>query len=604
MRCAYIAEHSAMMGMKDNLDLRRRSLTLKLIMAANGVLLLLLAFMALIDVFSSDDYWYSTFWDHGLRHYIELMDYHYAKFNGRVVVHMVAHVILHFENWAFALCFIGMGLAASMVVSNTFRLGSERFQLTLFCLLAGLFCMPLNMFNEGIMWISGWCNYFFPVMLVCLLVAALEKGSNWAYLLAFLCGATTEQMGLASAALCVVFVLFALLRKQDIPRCVGCMLLAAMGVLTIFLSPATQNRAEVRMPLDDLAALMELMRTDLEREARLWFQTPAPVCVMIAVLVLGAMILWRRYGLRWPSVMAGVSGAALAGCGCFESAHMAGFVVGAGALAILSLVLMYRDCSTAGGLILTAIAAAAVMLPTNTIVPRAMVPIYLLLLLGGCSLLTAQMKKTERMGLPVLALLLVTLVYIAPTARGYWQNYQIDQINQNYAIEDADKAYVCYCAEYDMRYAMPKADTDGYFKMKYLESIGRQEDTPLLFFGLHDEPVTVFWGEQELGLPAVRRDGGTALLPLREIIESVGGRVDWSLERFEAELDAAVYRLHMEAEDSVVLKWKDQSENEQVFCGRREMINGSYYFDLSVFTEAFGLTVEWDPDQGCYHIGR
>lgn len=590
--------------MNETLAFRHRRMLTKLVMVANGVLVLLLAFFSLIDVFGSDDYWYSTFWDHGLGHYIELMDYHYANFNGRVLVHIVAHIILHFDNWAFALCFIGMSVAISMTVSNTFRLGSDQFQLTLFCLLVGIFCMPLDMFNQGIMWISGWCNYYFPVLLVCLLIAALERRSNWAYLLAFLCGATTEQMGLTSVVLCAVFGAFALLRKKDILRGFGCMVLAVAGVMTIFLSPATQNRAGKNMPLNNLEELMDLLLVDLEREARLWFQNLTPVCVMIAVLVLGAMLLRRRYGLRWPGVMAAISCVTLVVCSRSESAYMAGFIVGAGALAILSLVLMYRDCSIAGGLILTALASAAVMLPTNTIVARAMVPVYLLLLLSGASLLTDEIKKPERMGIPVLVVLVFTLVNIVPTAQGYWHNYQIDQINQNYAIEDADRAYVRYCADYDLRYTMPKADTDDYFRGKYLESIGCQENTPLQYFSFNDKTAAVRCGDQELVWMAIQRDDGTVLLPLREIIEIMGGRIEWNAERFVVELDSVVYQLDMKTSDSVVLKWKNHSGNEQEFCSFRDLINDSNYFDMSVFTEVFGLTVEWDPEQGCYIIGR
>lgn len=584
--------------------LRHMSLNIKPVVVANGILLLLLAFFSLINVFSSDDFWYSTFWDHGLRHYLELMDYHYETLNGRVLVHIVAHIILHFDKWAFALCFIGMSIAVSMVVSNTLRLGSDRFQLTLCGLLAGIFCMPLDMFNQGIMWISGWCNYFFPVVLVCLLIAVLKRKSNWAYPLAFLCGATTEQMGLSSVVLCAVFLAMALFHKKDIRLFVVCMMLAMVGVMTIFLSPATQNRAEGYIPLNDLAALSNLMFMDIKREAVLWFQTPAPVCVMIAVLALGAMLLWRRYGLRWPSVMAVVSGLALVVCSCFEAAYTVGFIAGAGALAILSLVLMYRDCSVAGGLILTSLASAAVMLPTNTIVPRAMVPVYLLLLLSGCSLLAAQIKKTERMGIPVLAVLVVTLVYIAPTVQGYWHNYQIDQINQNYAAEDADKAYVRYCTDYDKRYTMIKADHSDFFKKKYAESIGRDENIPMRFFGLNEKPPTIRCGEQELARLPVQRDDGTVLLPLRETIESMGGTVEWSAERFAVEFDSVIYQLHMETADSVVLKWNSHSGDEQEFCGYMEMVYGSYYFDMSVFTEVFGLTVEWDPDQRGYIVSK
>ena len=592
------------MGMKENLVSGHKHLLAKLLMAANGVLVLLLVFFSLINVFSSDDYWYSTFWDHGLFHYMELMRDHYATFNGRVLVHIAAHIILHFDSWAFALCLIGMSVAISMTVSNTFRLGADRFQLALCCLLIGILAMPLDMFNQGIMWISGWCNYYFPVVLVCLLIAALERRSNWAYLLAFLCGATTEQVGLTSTVLCVVFGAFALLRKKDVLRCVSCTVLCMAGVITIFLSPATRNRAETYMPHNDLNALMDLMLVDLKREAGLWYQNLAPMCVMITVLVLGAMLLRRRYGLRWPGVMAAVSCVTVVVCSCFEAAYMPGFVVGAAALAVLSLVLMHRGCSVAGGLILTSLASAAVMLPTNTIVPRAMVPVYLLLLLSCCNLMTVQIKKTERMGMPLLVALVITLVYIAPTVQGYWHNYQIDLINRNYAAEDADKAYVRYCTDYDERYTMIKADRSEYFKKKYAESIGRHQDIPIRFFGLNEKPPTICYGDQELAHLAVRKEDGKVLLPLRELIEIMGGRIEWSLECYAVEYDSVVYQMDLKTADAVILRWKDGSGMEQEFCGYREMVYGSTYFDVSVFTDLFGIAVKWDPDRGSYIIGR
>ena len=49
-----------------------------------------------ISLCSADDFWYSTFLDGGVAQFLELSRYHYEVFNGRVLVHLAAQVILHF----------------------------------------------------------------------------------------------------------------------------------------------------------------------------------------------------------------------------------------------------------------------------------------------------------------------------------------------------------------------------------------------------------------------------------------------------------------------------------------------------------------------------
>ncbi len=53
------------------------------------ICLALVAFLAGITVYSSDDYWYSTFMDGGVARYFGMMKEHYLTCNGRNLVHFL-----------------------------------------------------------------------------------------------------------------------------------------------------------------------------------------------------------------------------------------------------------------------------------------------------------------------------------------------------------------------------------------------------------------------------------------------------------------------------------------------------------------------------------
>lgn len=567
----------------------------RILVLCSGLMMLLLSYFAWTTVYSSDDYWYSTFWDHGLKHYLELMDFHYRQFNGRTLVHALAHIVLHFDRWAFVVMCCALCGAVCFAMARGTGMARGRHLCAVCLFLTGLLCMPLQIFNQGVMWISASCNYFFPAALVCLLAAALERQSNWSYLLAFLCGATTEQMGLASVVLAAAYAVSGLLRRKGAVRNLSCTVLALLGALTIFLSPATARRADSRVHLDNFEMILKTVRRCILLEAEFLTANPAPLVVMLAILVMGAVVLGRGKGWKWPAVPAAIGGIMLLiGWFSSEEVRLTGFVAAFLALGAMAVLLMAGGQTFAGGLTLTGLASAAVMLPTNTIAARVMLPVYFLLLVSAC-VLSARVVR-HRSTVAAAGLILAVLVSV-PAVVGYWNNYQVDLMNQSFAWQDRDRFAVRYCIDYDMDYTWYKADFDPYFQAKYLESIGLPEKTRVAYFSRTEENIPIRCGDLTLIGSLRTEPDGTLMLPLREVIETMGGSVEWTLERRAAELDGVVLVLEPVGNTAFRVRMED---------GREFMIDwctwaGCTYCEAALFEEGFGIAVRMDPEgDGCY----
>ena len=189
--------------------------------------LALLFGFSILTVYSSDDYWYSTFLDKGLGHYWELMKLHYETFNGRVWVHIVAHVVLWAGKWLFAVLCCGCCVMIPWVCGRAVGMKKETQLAVMGLFLVGIVAMPVHLFTEGMMWISAFCNYMLPTTVLCLLVCLLERDGSWAAVLAvaFLCGASTEQTAIAALILLALY----LLSKPESRRKISAAMLTAGG---------------------------------------------------------------------------------------------------------------------------------------------------------------------------------------------------------------------------------------------------------------------------------------------------------------------------------------------------------------------------------------
>ena len=395
-------------------------------------------------------------------------------------------------------------------------------------------------------------------------------------------------------------------------RCIGSMGLGLIGVLTIFKSPGTRGRLNDNVLWLSMEKRLEIIFKSIIGEADVFSENPAPLLIMIAVLLLGAMLMWRRNGLKWPAVVAALGCMALiAGSIGSDWVSVVGYGIGFVALALIGCLLLLCE-SFSGGLILTALAAAAVMLPTNTMGSRVMLPVYLLLLLAAISLAVAQMPDLKWITLPATAVLVATLLMMVPAMRGYWYNLQVDEINKTFAREDREAPFVRYCIDYDMDYTWIKADylylsMDGYhalFRETYLEYIGVPKTTPIRYLSRNEQMNPIQCGETELVWLSICQDNGTILFPLHEVLESLGAAVESSEERMIVEFYGTEYELQMSGDDTVVVTWTDEMGAARELQGESTLFKAELYGDGIILEEAFGLKIEQNAQSGAYLISR
>lgn len=563
----------------------------------------LLSYFALATVYGSDDYWYSTFWDNGLLNYLELMDYHYRAFNGRTLVHVLAHILLHFDNWLFAV--VCCAMLVGIVVFGGIGCGVPKKQMavasTFFVL--GVLVMPTSYMTQGVMWISAFCNYVFPVWLLCGLIACYERSSKGLYvmILAFFCGATTEQSGLAALAVATAYAVDAGIRRKGLVRCLGAVAAATAGLMTIFFSPATLQRAESHIHLSQL--FNDIYKAIGDEAARL-METPVPVVLLLIFLAEAAIMLGRGKRKNWVVVLCGIGAASLL-MGCVSGGfwHHAGFIAAFCVLLLVSVVMMVMDERCLGALMLATLASAAVMLPTNTIVSRAMVPFYLLLLACDCLMVVRIFRKKVPLAIVAAGILTAAVVFLIPAVKGYWYNYQIDQVNKAYVEADRGAEELNYCTDYDMTYTMMKAHGDHYFREKYLESVGMPTDQKMHFRSSQDAlfPQISCAGEM-LPYGSIENTQGKILMPLRAIVEYFGGVVEWTPECTMIHFDDRSFSLVTISGETVRVIWTDVDGES----GQMDLAQGNRYDDkyleLSFFTECLGLSVNLDSEEFCYSI--
>ncbi len=500
--------------------LKRPSATALICAAALSVI----AFLSLTTVYSSDDFSYSTYFDNGIRRYLPLMVRHYQTMNGRTLVHIAAHVILHFGSICFCLVCLGCCILIPLWASQR-RVSAAALGLFLCCFLA----MPSGLLNQGVMWISAFCNYTLPCAMLCGLLALLYGSGGGrlrmaaAAILALLCGATTEQAGaMALVAVCLYLLWGLRERRRIFSHALICLFCAAAGYVSIFLSPATRNRFQAETSTGEAASFLSSLYRGLEREAALITESfRFPLLLTMLFLVCG-YCLYRRSGHGWRSVTGGLGILSAWVCGISGGAPAALLLLGMTAL--IGLLLIWERVPLPGTLMVCAAASACIMLPTNSIDHRSLLPLYLLLS-AAASTLAAPFLKRPGTRTAALALAFVTgILCILPTVRGYWYNYQIDLRNHQHLEEYRQTGTLRYCMDYDLDHTWIKPYHDGVFHNDYLAAQGLPASTEIFYYS--SSLPAVYLEGKLLSFPAIERPDGGMLLPLRAVAEGLGGRVE------------------------------------------------------------------------------
>lgn len=575
-----------------------------LITGASGILLAYLAFLALTTAYSADDFWYSTFWDNGLRAYIRLMVEHYRDFNGRVLVHLFAHVILHFGNWLFALVLPAVMLVMPLLAEGESRRTGDA-TVAVLAFLVGVTALPRILTAQGITWISAFCNYVLPSVFILgqlqCMTWFVRQGTPLCALgccvISFLCGATTEQSGMVAAYVTVYAAICCLPRQvKRLPVCLMSLLCVVAGLLTIFASPATRARISTEGASGEALGLLSNLLKGAEKQSALFFQSRTFLPFLLLLLLAGVVFLYRQ---GQKSLTAGGGAMALLGAACLLMGavsprwELLAYIGLQLCLFALGVVLWLGGRRQLCALICCGLVSLVVLLPTSSNEPRTMLPYALYMLLTLAWLAAELLPGGRRSWLILLPVFAVVAVYAAAQLPGYWHNAQIERLNRAYVRQAQDTRVLYYCMDYDRAYTHTKAHETGYFYVTYLAAAGMDPHVDTVYV-YSDHLPKLYVNGRRLTSPAVPAPSGELQLPYWEVIASLGGAVA-DEPNVWMELNGRSCRVDYGWDDMNVI-WKDDSGQEHRQLA--EQVPNYYAKCLPqwAYTEIWGLEVRAVPD--------
>ncbi len=478
----------------------------------------------------ADDYYYATFWRDGLVGFIKNELSHYQSFNGRVLVHLIAHTVLAAKDILFPITALALTSGLFAVFAREIGLPARRIPMMLTVAQLLLLLLPITILRESVLWASAAMNYLLPSLLAFAALGLLCKAAFYearlhlpiCLLLAFLCGASTEQVGLSvTATVCVILILLLIRKKRKLlPAVISFAIAEFAGVCTIFASPATlwrlfrENRSAYTNPLSALT----------ERYCALSEITISAYAVFALFFILLPFSQLRRIipkGFRYISF--GI-GTAIFMCAfpIFASIRPIVFAVAIAALIYVSYRAIFTSTQRAinycGVILVFAVFSCAVMLCTESLTPRVTLP-FMLSLIGVEASVICDLKMRE----PIKTATLICMTCIVLTSdlgmlRGYYLNRRL--YDDNLAAMAHGDTQVTYDVSYDDRYRHDMMQDDGYYYTTYLDCYGISTNTTVYFRG--DGCTPIFYGGIEAPIPMIYKNQ-TNFIPLEQTITALGG---------------------------------------------------------------------------------
>ena len=243
---------------------------------------------------------------------------------------------------------------------------------------------------------------------------------------------------------------------------------------------------------------------------------------------------------------------------------------------------------------LAALASVGAMLFTGSTGDRIFLPFCLCILTVSARIL-AEFLKNMNFAVCACILLTGTLVsfyLISEQLPGYLHNYDVDLQNRADAARARQTGVHYYCIDYDEEYTHIKAYNKGYFYNAYLESEGLDKDKTKVYFYSRELPAVYVEGERAIS-PAFAGKNGEWLLPLRSIIEAMGGSIEvqkgWA-NNMEILFDDRVYHYRARA-NTVELTWEDEKGQAQSAAGGICRDYFSVCMSEKLYEDVFGLHV-------------
>lgn len=203
-----------------------------------------------VELFS-DDFTYKQAGVCNFAQIIEFLKWHITSYNGRTLIHFMEMMTLRYDFGFFVWkLFTGLLVYAFCFVSSRI-IAKDKSDYAKTILLSALCFFGVNpcIWNESVFWVSGSFNYFIPtIMFIGLMLLVRHKpDSKWIFLICFICGATTEQVGMMTFGFFVILLLEHIVRTRKVSlRYLFCCLISATGYATVLFAPGTSSRVETQ----------------------------------------------------------------------------------------------------------------------------------------------------------------------------------------------------------------------------------------------------------------------------------------------------------------------------------------------------------------------
>ncbi len=560
----------------------------------------LLGVMSALTLWSADDMLYATFLDDGWQTYMSLLRWHYMKFNGRVLVHIVDEVILNFHMWLFVLVSLTAALVIPLSAGAAAGLERRQFPMAAAVFLCCLPAVPARILCQGWFWISAFCNYVLPTAMLCVLIllaGGLERGGRGKktafVLMAAACGATTEMFGAATVILTVYFLIKALVKRRGAGTACAACVLSGAGLASIFCSPGTRKRMASEVEIDSLRALVEKLLRELEPAAGEFGESLLVPALFAALFILTGVIVGRKLQKRWP-ILAGLALALVPAASLFTAGTIRAWIYAAlcvaAAVCAVGLVVVGRE--TPGLLTLTGLATLGIILLTNSAGERTLLPLCLFFMAAVAVLAAPELARLGQGGLTAVmaALTVFAVAASVPLLTGMTYNYKIELENRENIETARGSGKLLYNIDYDKTYTWNKCDR--LFKEEFLRENGLPEDMPVCFY-TRKRPNVIAGGVPHF--PVLQTEAGEDYITIR-VVEFLGGAVE-ALNSSYSELRVVTpwreCTVRAMSPTWAEFTWTEDGAPYKLETPRIAE-DGRTYFPIEAYTRALGLQVTFD----------
>ncbi len=222
----------------------------------------ILAFLIMRNIpLFGDDYYYVTFKSGD---FWQMHKDHYLLANGRAIVHFLVTVFIALPPIFWQILNSALLATIICVIANFFNSEKAKYVVT-FAALGMFMALGTDMVRESIYWLTGSFNYVYPfaILVVYWYLLCKKEGCKTYILciLAFLSSATTEQNGMMTFGLTLLYILdIKFIRKEKINKKYFWVLaIALLGFCSVYFAPATF----VRYGLETEQGILDIIKGQL-----------------------------------------------------------------------------------------------------------------------------------------------------------------------------------------------------------------------------------------------------------------------------------------------------------------------------------------------------